>query len=411
MKPENIRLLVCAPNYPPPVLGGLEKQASLLNGALHGRLGSVVVLSNTHGEETQSTDTVVDGIRVVRANWMKGRALGRLWNLIHVIWHLIFWRKRYDVVHVHNLSTYACCVAAVCHWIGRPCLVKLPNVGRLGVPGICSGKFGGLRKWLFRKAAAYVAMSETSVQELKSIKIPETRILKVVNGIDLKAFDKAAAKGTDLSRPREGVVRFVFTGRLMPQKGLDDLLGAWKAAGMDPVNTELWIVGKGREEDRLRKRVAEEGFSENVRFLGYRADVPAILAAADVFVLPSYSEGNSNAILEAMAAALPIITTDVGGSRLLVGDCGQSFVIQPGDQEGLAKLLTRTAVSDEDCTQLGLAMRKRVEAAFDLEVVAEIYANAYAEMQSSGASSGVDLQAVGSALFNEELSKRAIPET
>lgn len=399
-----IRLLVLSPHYPPPVVGGLEKQAHLLNRSIQSELASIQVLSNHHGAAPQPRVEEVDGIPVQRTSWMRGTRVGLAWDLIAVLAHLIRHRKAYDVVHIQNLSTYACVAAAVCRSVGLPALIKLPNVGRMGIPGLQRGFGGTLRIACLRKAAGFVAMSEASVQELKAICVPDAKIFKMVNGIDLEAFDQAASHPAAPVLPSSSdrtdeTVRFIFTGRLMRQKGLIDLVQAWASFRTNyPTKcAELWIVGRGPEDGAVREEIRRLGLETSVHLLGFQEDIPALLKRADVFVLPSYSEGNSNAILEAMAASLPVTSTDVGGSALLVGEAGRAFISQPGDVVALEQALKDLAADGDLRRRLGVAMRQRVEAHFDIAVVASAYHACYQELARS--LKHADLRPLGSELF------------
>lgn len=400
-KNSNVRLLVCAPNYPPPVQGGLEKQAELLSRAIVSRGSYVTVLTNVHSSREQPKESEVDGVRVVRSAWQAGTRVGLAWNLLFAICKLIRWRKEYDVIHVQNLSTYACIISAVGRLLGRPTLVKLPNVGRMGLPGLGMGLLGVFRIIFLKQAASFVAMSATSVKELAEIGVPDRKIFKMVNGIDLDAFDQAAEGATSLSQSGMPSVRFIFTGRLMAQKGLHELLQAWAAfVSKNNTDAELLIVGKGPERKKLEATIADLALDTSVRLLGYREDVPRLLAEADVFVLPSHIEGNSNAILEAMAAGLPVISTDAGGSALLVGEAGRAFICQPGDVVALEQALKELAANGDLRRRLGVAMRQRVEAHFDIAVVASAYHACYQELSRSP--KHADLRPLGSELFAAE---------
>jgi len=119
------------------------------------------------------------------------------------------------------------------------------------------------------------------------------------------------------------------------------------------------------------------GLGHAVHFLGHRSDVAAELATADLFVLPSYAEGNSNAILEAMSCGLPIVATRVGGATIQLGTQGERFLVPAGDRQALANALLELI---EDATlrlRLGAEMRARIEKFFSIERIAETYEQAY----------------------------------
>ena len=112
-------------------------------------------------------------------------------------------------------------------------------------------------------------------------------------------------------------------------------------------------------------------------FLAIARMFRAELVKADLFVLPSYAEGNSNAILEAMRAGLPIVATRVGGAAIQVGSEGERFLVPPGDRQALADRLHELIEDEALRRRLGAAMRARIEGVFAIDRVAAIYEQAY----------------------------------
>ena len=113
-----------------------------------------------------------------------------------------------------------------------------------------------------------------------------------------------------------------------------------------------------------------------------RRDIAAELAGADLFVLPSYAEGNSNAVLEAMSAGLPIVATRVGGASIQIGREGERFLVPSGDPPALADRLLELIEDERLRLRLGAAMRARVERVFSIDRVAAVYEQAYELMRS-----------------------------
>jgi len=160
------------------------------------------------------------------------------------------------------------------------------------------------------------------------------------NGIDAEAFRVAPAGpaareavGLDPRRPVIGTV-----GRLEDRKGQEQLLGALgrltaTANGSGPQGL---IVGDGPSRERLERQARELGLQDRVRFTGTVSDVRPLLAAMDVFVLPSFAEGMSNALMEAMAAARPVVATNVGGNPEVVADGRTGMLVPPGEAEAIA---------------------------------------------------------------------------
>jgi len=257
-------------------------------------------------------------------------------------------------------------------------MMKLPASGPSGIPGLRAYPFGRGVIFMLKAVSAFVAMSHESVEELNEISTPKRKVFKVMNGINLQQFDETAG-GDETSNTSNSPLKVVFTGRIVARKGVADLLLAWKR--LSETNrlgdSILEIVGEGEDEPRLRGLVAEYGIEASVKFLGYRSDVPSLLVEADVFMLPSYAEGNSNSIIEAMAAKLPIVSTDVGGSAMLVGEEGGRWIVTAGDADEMVRCLSEMIESTELREEVGDRMRRRVEDYFDIKVVAADYLRAY----------------------------------
>ena len=133
-----------------------------------------------------------------------------------------------------------------------------------------------------------------------------------------------------------------------------------------------------------KKRIAELGLQQNLILLGHRLDVPALLAASDAACLCSSAEGLSNAIMEAMAARLPIVATDVGGNNELVHEGENGFLIPYGDPAALAERLGLLFESEARRKEMGLKGRARVEAELTIERMSEAYGDLYRRLLEGG---------------------------
>lgn len=147
--------------------------------------------------------------------------------------------------------------------------------------------------------------------------------------------------------------------------------------------TRLRIIGEGPQLAELQALTSALGVAATVEFPGYCDDIPAQLADADLFVLPSYAEGNSNAVLEAMSAGLPIVATRVGGTSLQIGSAGERFLVPAGDRGALADALLELIENEEARWKLGKAMRDRIETTFAMHRIVAVYEHAY-ELMLSG---------------------------
>lgn len=197
---------------------------------------------------------------------------------------------------------------------------------------------------------------------------PSDRIDVVANGVDVKDYRPATPAERAAYKLKLGldpaVVVIGVVANLKLVKGLGDFIRAAALVSRAHEKAHFVIVGKGPEEDKLRHLAAELRVADKILFAGRRDDVRPFLGAFDIAVLCSLSEGFSNAVLEYMAAGLPVVATRVGGNQEQVHDGETGFLVPPGDSELLAKALLRLIQED------GLRVRMSQEA---LRECAELY--------------------------------------
>lgn len=372
-----MRILMVVFKYPPPVLGGLERQAHELAKALVEN-GHTVYVVSTQFDSGHSSKSIIDGVHVHRAAWGGNNKLGRFTILPFGFgWRLIYLMRRVDVVHVHLISWFGAFAVLLAKIFGMPVITKLANIGEYGLPGIRRRLFGGIRTRLLKMSDAIIAMTPESILEIADVNYPAKRILKVPNGI------APLPPNTERRPPQQSSdsVTVVFVGRLCEQKGVIDLLYAWQMVLQDAKSkVRLHLVGDGPISEEMKSLSHRLGLDNSVKFCGYCPDVVAELSKADIFVLPSYVEGNSNAILEAMRSALPIVATRVGGSQFQVGREGQPYLLEPGDHKALSERLLTLIQNKTLRTQLGEAMQQRIDTLFSINRVASLYEQAYTKL-------------------------------
>jgi glycosyltransferase involved in cell wall biosynthesis len=232
-------------------------------------------------------------------------------------------------------------------------------------------------RWAFSGRTTLVGVSRAGAKALEDgLKLPRGRVLVVPNGVP-----PSRLRGTDVRRELgldADTLLLVSVGNLYPVKGHDILLRA--LARLDPAKAGNWsiaIAGRGGEEPRLRAQVAELGLSSRVRFLGFRTDVGDILAAANLFVLPSRSESHPLAVLEAMFAGLPIIAAAVGGVPDTIRHDVEGLLVPPVDPEALAVAIQDLLSDPCRRSRLGKAAAERARADFTVEAMADAYERLY----------------------------------
>lgn len=206
--------------------------------------------------------------------------------------------------------------------------------------------YNRLDRWSLPKADRVATVCQAFASELaRATKIPEERIFVQHNAI--RPQPKPAADEVNELRRRFGIAegeRVVLSvGRLSKEKAHADLIEAFKILRVTnaDLNCKLLIVGDGPERASLESAALASGQNDRITFAGQISNVPPFYAAADVFVLPSHSEGSPNVLLEAMAAEVPIVATAVGGVPEIVADEESALLVPPKNPQALAAAIDR----------------------------------------------------------------------
>lgn len=216
---------------------------------------------------------------------------------------------------------------------------------------------------------AVVTVSRSVGERARAARLVPARKLHVIhNGIRTARFIAVAGDGP--ATPRQ-TLTIVTVARLVWFKGLDTLIRAMRAVVDTFPQARLVIVGGGELESQLRAQAASLDLTAAITFAGEREDVPVVLAAADLFVLPSVSEGLPVSILEAMACGLAVVATRVGGVPELVEEGVTGLLVEPGQPHAMATAICRLLADERERRTMGLAGRGRLEANFSAQAMVE----------------------------------------
>lgn len=289
-----------------------------------------------------------DGVEVIEVH-RTGKA--DLWRWGPLVEHLR--RRRVDVLHGHMLGSSLW--AGV---LGRLAGVPVSIAHEHGWPGGRAPFRATLDRLVVgRLCAAYVAVSDADAGRLVADHgVPSERVVVIPNGIDPPKGDPSGVREALGLGPGNEMV--VAVGRLHPHKDLATLVRAVGLLAARRPALRLLVAGDGEERTGLAALAASEAPGV-VRLLGDRDDVPALLAAADAWASSSATEGTPLALLEAMAAGLPIVATDVGGVPDVVRDGREAVLVAPGDPGALAGALDRVLTDRGSAAGLGRAARER----------------------------------------------------
>jgi len=278
----------------------------------------------------------------------------------------LFGSERYDLVHAHNTKAL---------------IFSAPAARFARVSGIIQTRHGQpyqatwRRKLMFRVASIMtdkvVCVSEDSKRLTAQNGVAPGKLCTLWNGVDIGHFRYSGPQA-------KGPV--VTVARLSPEKDIENLV---RAAGLIAANHpdfRLVIAGNGPCLPSLKELTSDLGMTKTIDFLGEVKDVRSLLEKASVFVLPSLTEGVSLTLLEAMAAGLPVVATNVGGNPEVVINGKTGILVPPGDFKELALAITALLCQPDLMRAMGREGRDRAERNFDVRKMVESYEDLYEEI-------------------------------
>jgi glycosyltransferase involved in cell wall biosynthesis len=286
-------------------------------------------------------------------------------------------REGVHVVHAHNFYGNMFAIPAA-RLAGVPAVVA--SVHDLGIYHTRARQLAHM--WTLRLADRIFVVADAIRTWLVARGVDAARITVLRNGIDLARFrpggDGDAIRGELALPPHVPVVAMI--SRLVPLKGIEDYLVAAARVVRTIPDVRFLVVGSGHvsrnggpflEDVEYRRQlegiVARLGLGDRIVFTGFRQDVPRLLQTVAVSVLPSFSEGLSNVVLESMAAGVPVVTTRVGGTPEAVEDGVNGLLVSPGDPIALAEAMSRVLTDPSLASRLAENARRHIAAHFSLD--------------------------------------------
>lgn len=234
-------------------------------------------------------------------------------------------------------------------------------------------------RWSYHLATGVVTNAEAIKDQLvRRDKVSSEKIWVIHNGLDLDRFDRQGRVSSEEALPQSDGLRIAVVANLRPEKGHLMFLDAVQRLTKLNPQARFLIVGDGVMRESIEMRVKELGLTEPVQLTGEVKDIPAFLKTVDIVVLPSLkNEGFPNAVLEAMAASVPVVAADTGGTCELVIDGLSGFLVQPGDAAALTDRIGRLCDDAEVRRKMGEAGRRRVTEHFSSERMARHFERLY----------------------------------
>ena len=392
-----------------PLIGGAEKQCKILSEEL-AKKGIPVFIVTERLRGTKKFE-VINGVQVYRSsslNWLRRlpeyvrrffnpivkkekevciserKRFGLVKWLSKILTHKIpnyyffisslwtFYKKRkdFDIIHIHESQEIACFGIKIAKLLNKKVVIKELISGdllefkeqSLGLPRRIS------------QADCFIAISDAIARDMISLGMPEEKIKKIPNGVNL-CSDKSR-----VSRYIEQSAICMTKINQLPNKGIDILLKAWSILAQEynrPL--KLQIFGRG-DRNLFDRMIADLKIEDCVHFSGFAKDVRKSLLEASLFVLPSRREGLSNALLEAMSLGMPCIATDISGNQDLIQHNKNGLLVPSEDPEALAEAVVYMLDNPDKAKEMGASARKTIEESYAISVIADKYVELYLEL-------------------------------
>jgi glycosyltransferase involved in cell wall biosynthesis len=378
-----------------PVMGGGETQAHLLADGLIAA-GHPVILLTRRSDASLKKQERYDKLDVYRLAPSGGGQLKKWGLLLSSLPMLIKLRTQYDLLFVSGYRIIGLTAVLAGKLLGKPVILKADSQGEM------SGEFfeGGLNKlgisrsslpfrWflgfrndILKKADAFSAISSEIASEWIASGVPAARIFLIPNAVDTTRFVPVVREQKIHLRAKlglpEGTRIVIYTGRLVSYKGLPLLLRVWKEICHNHQNVLLLLAGTGgldihNCESELREYVCSADLEKHVRFLGAVQNVPEYLQAADLFAFPTENEAFGSSVVEAMACALPVVTTPVGALKTIIAHGKNGLQFEPGNSKQLYHALDVMLSDCELASRLGQAALQTVRQQYSAGDVSRNY--------------------------------------
>ncbi|MFQ5577266.1 MAG: glycosyltransferase family 4 protein [Anaerolineae bacterium] len=362
-----------------PHVGGAERQLAALAPLLQ-RL-NVDLTVFTRRRPGLAPFEVVGGAPVYRLPAPGPKAIASLTFTLLAVRRLAALRPH--LIHAHELLSPTTAAVAAKKLLGVPVAAKALRGGALGDVAKLQNRLTGPRRMaaFSRRVDAFIAISREIEAELAAAGVPPDRRVFIPSGVDTARFAPASPEAAGALRSRLGLPdgpTLLFVGRLVPEKRVNQLIQIWPSVRAVHPRASLAILGTGEQEAWLKAQAGA-----GVQFMGNIQDVAPYLQAADAFALPSSAEGLSNALLEAMAAGLPVIASRVGGAPDLIDDGRSGRLVPPDDPASLAGAIIELLGNQARRRQMGALARQKVMQEYALPTVAQRLRTLYDRLLNS----------------------------
>jgi glycosyltransferase involved in cell wall biosynthesis len=318
----------------------------------------------------------------------RGRAKDFVFAL-EVAWAIWSGRKHYDVVYFLMQGLHLAAGLPVTRWLNKPIVMKFGGSGVIPLMrGSCAGRveLGWLRRW----AARLMVLNEAMIEEGIADGFERQQFTWMPNPVDVSEFRPAQPGEAAAWRAQHGIALqacvTIYVGRLSSEKGLPGLLRGFAQTARRSTGAILLLVGDGAQRAELEALAGQLGLGpDRIRFIGRVniTEVPFWLRSSDIFALTSPSEGFSCALLEAMAAGLASVVSDIPANRQLIDPGIHGLAVPFGDESSIGKALLQLSSDSDVRKRMGEAARRRAVENYSTGRVVERYETLLSELMTS----------------------------
>ena len=365
-KPKVARIITYLP------VGGVEKRILAALKKLKNRFEVEVICIHSKGKLARFFEE--EGIPVSLIPFRSGLHPYSLWRLANYLK-----KRKIDIVHTHMYEANISGVLAAKMARVPVIISNIHNIDQWD-----NKRERLIDRIFYRMRGRTIAVSHAVKNNLIKVgKVQADDIIVIYNGIDTKEFD---IEGAGIERCKnefnisKGEFIIIIIARIVPRKGHKYLFRAVKELERYNKKIRVLVVGDGFYKGELKKKVADLGLGKCINFLGERNDVAALLKISNVSVLPSKKEGFSNVILESMAAAIPVIASDVGGAREAIENGINGFIVRVKDIRDLEYILKLCMYDYARSARIGKLAKEKVKKSFSIDHMVKATSDLYMEL-------------------------------
>lgn len=362
-----------------PGMGGAELQSVLLARTLRDE-GIEVHFVAPRLEKSLPVDDEIEGFKLTRIDYPRVKFIGAMLLMWKFSRYMLRHRDDYSFIHVHITKLLATTLGIVKPYLSAKVMTKISGHAEF-TGGILdtSKKANPIYKVMshyIRKLDYIQTISNYTLEKLQSQGFHEEQIIQIPNAVEVSHFSEP-----DCFSVEHDPLVIGFCGRIREIKGLELLVQAISSFDEETAaGVVVVIAGDGRYRSTIERVTVEFGVADKFEFIGVVDDVPGFLKDLDIYVQPSYAEGLSNSVLEAMSASLPVIASRISGNVDLVEHDETGYLFDSGDSVELAVCLKSLIGNRQNRLKMGKKGRIRVLEGYSSESVStklkELYANA-----------------------------------